>query len=248
PGQSGDGRRPRLNRVTRWPRASAYWTWNGPVNPVPPRMRMSSGLAARALAIDVAPAAAGRVAVAAAIAPSLSRSRRVVRMRELPGGVGPFQHRRRAPAHAGGRAGTAAMFTGLHGLSARPAALAPSRRHDAHSRTAGPTARRIGRAGIACGGAGIESDPGIAPRECGIAAIGGPACVALLVDHLPTPPTRDHETIPDTPVRPRPGRPVPGLAGPAGQRGRQADLRPGARRDGRRLGVEAHRRIPHRRW
>src|SRR5437016_5742681 len=34
---------PRLNVVTLCPRLSAYRTWYGPVNPVPPRMRMRRG-------------------------------------------------------------------------------------------------------------------------------------------------------------------------------------------------------------
>src|ERR1019366_8530438 len=37
----------RLKSVTRCPRAVAYSTCSGPVKPVPPRMRMSSGFAAR---------------------------------------------------------------------------------------------------------------------------------------------------------------------------------------------------------
>ena len=77
PGHSGEGRRPRLNRVTRCPRASAYWTWNGPVKPVPPRIRMSSGFFARSTGADPEAAARpGRAAEAAASAPSLNRSRR----------------------------------------------------------------------------------------------------------------------------------------------------------------------------
>src|SRR5438477_3232446 len=37
---------PRLNTVTLCPRLSAYFTWNGPVKPLPPRIRIRSGFAA----------------------------------------------------------------------------------------------------------------------------------------------------------------------------------------------------------
>src|SRR5882724_7777276 len=37
---------PRLNTVTLCPRLSAYCTWNGPVKPVPPRIRMRRGFGA----------------------------------------------------------------------------------------------------------------------------------------------------------------------------------------------------------
>ena len=37
---------PRLKTVTLWPRLRAYWTWNGPVKPVPPRIKIRMGFAA----------------------------------------------------------------------------------------------------------------------------------------------------------------------------------------------------------
>ena len=48
-------RRTRLKTVTLCPRSSAYFTWNGPVNPVPPKINKRNGLMLSAPETDRTP-------------------------------------------------------------------------------------------------------------------------------------------------------------------------------------------------
>src|SRR6185437_3021183 len=121
--------------VTLWPRAIAYSTCSGPVKPVPPRIRMSSGVPARSIgarrsssgitlpnaSFGAAPSpVAPKAPAPATAAETLRNVRRSVDTNDLPGGGGLDGN---PLAFASGGQATVATASGDGGLGGRRSAL-----------------------------------------------------------------------------------------------------------------------------